>query len=35
MPMTFLMNLPGWHATLNTGQIDFLQTCWGDLEVYV
>lgn len=35
MPMTFLMNLPGWHATLHMGQIDFLQTCWGDQEVYV
>ena len=35
MPMTFLMGLPGWHATLHTGQIDFLQTCWGDEKVYV
>jgi hypothetical protein len=35
MPMTRLMNLPGWHATLHTGQIDYLQTCWGDQEVYV
>jgi hypothetical protein len=35
MPMTFLMNLPGWHATLHAGQIDYLQTCWGDQEVYV
>ena len=35
MPMTFLMNLPGWHATLHTGQIDFLQTCWDDQEIYV
>lgn len=35
MPMTFLMKLPGWHATLHTGQIDYLQTCWGDDEVYV
>lgn len=35
MPMTFLMNLPGWHATLHTGQIDYLQTCWDDQEVYV
>lgn len=34
VPMTRLMNLPGWHATLHTGQIDFLQTCWGDQEVY-
>lgn len=35
MPMTFLMNLPGWHATLHMGQIDFLQTCWDDQEIYV
>lgn len=34
VPMTRLMNLPGWHATLHTGQIDYLQTCWGDEEVY-
>src|SRR5689334_6575986 len=24
MPMTRLMHLPGWHATLHTGQIDYL-----------
>ncbi|MEI7578151.1 MAG: DinB family protein [Armatimonadota bacterium] len=35
MPMRFLMKLPGWHATLHTGQIDYLQTCWDDQEVYV
>lgn len=35
MPMTRLMALPGWHATLHTGQIDFLQTCWDDQEIYV
>lgn len=35
MPMTQLMKLPGWHATLHTGQIDYLQTCWGDQKVYV
>jgi hypothetical protein len=35
MPMTFLMTLPGFHATLHAGQIDFLQTCWDDQEVYV
>lgn len=35
MPMSFLMGLPGFHATLHMGQIDFLQTCWGDQEVYV
>ncbi len=35
MPMARLMSLPGWHATLHTGQIDYLQTCWGDEKVYV
>ena len=35
MPMRQLINLPGWHATLHLGQIDYLQTCWGDQEVYV
>ena len=34
-PMTWLMKLPGWHATLHTGQIDYLQTCWDDQEIYV
>ncbi len=34
MPMSRLMRLPGWHATLHAGQIDFLQTCWDDQEVY-
>ena len=35
MSMSFLLTLPGWHAVLHTGQIDFLQTCWGDHEIYV
>ncbi|MEQ1821122.1 MAG: DinB family protein [Fimbriimonadaceae bacterium] len=35
MPMTQLMALPGWHATLHAGQIDYLQTCWGDQQIYV
>lgn len=34
MPMTFLMNLPGIHAICHAGQIDYLQTCWGDQEVH-
>lgn len=34
MPMAFLMNLPGVHAHTHTGQIDYLQTCWGDHEVH-
>ena len=35
MPMSFLINLPAMHADWHTGQIDFLQTCWGDQEIYV
>lgn len=35
MPMRFVVALPGWHATLHTGQIDFIQTCYGDQEIYV
>lgn len=35
IPMTRLMMFAGWHATLHTGQIDFLQTCWDDQEIYV
>ncbi len=35
MPMKQLMGLAGWHATLHAGQIDYLQTCWGDHEIYV
>ena len=35
MSMKWLINLPGWHATLHAGQIDFLQTCWDDQEIYV
>jgi len=35
MSMIWVMGLPGWHATLHTGQIDYLQTCWDDQEIYV
>lgn len=35
MPMKQLMGLPGWHATLHAGQIDYLQTCWGDQQIYL
>lgn len=35
IPMSHLMKLPGWHATLHLGQIDYLQTCWDDQEIYV
>lgn len=33
MPMTFLMELPWMHAISHAGQIVYLQTCWGDLEI--
>jgi len=29
------LGLPGWHATLHLGQIDYLQTCWDDQKIYV
>lgn len=35
MPMAQLMGLAGFHAILHTGQIDYLQTCWDDQQVYV
>ncbi len=35
MPMKQLMGLPGFHATLHAGQIDYLQTCWDDQQVYL
>lgn len=35
MPMKQLMDLPGWHAILHVGQIDYLQTCWDDQHIYV
>jgi hypothetical protein len=34
MPISFLINLPAMHADWHTGQIDFLQTCWDDQEIY-
>lgn len=34
MPMTLLMKMPGIHAHSHTGQIEYLQTCWGDQEVH-
>ncbi len=35
IPMKQVMALPGWHATLHLGQIDYLQTCWDDQMIYV
>ncbi len=34
-PFLFFMTIPSVHLTLHTGQIDYLQTCWGDQEVYI
>ncbi len=31
-PMPFFMNLPGIHMGNHAAQIDYLQTCWGDLD---
>lgn len=33
-PFVFFMTIPSVHLVLHTGQIDYLQTCWGDQEVY-
>lgn len=35
LPMAHLMGMAGFHATLHTGQIDYLQTCWDDQQVYI
>jgi len=35
MSMKQLIDLPAWHATLHLGQIDYLQTCWDDQQIYV
>ncbi len=35
MPMTQVITLPAMHTHLHCGQIDYLQTCWGDHTVYV
>jgi hypothetical protein len=34
-PFTFFMILPAYHLDNHTGQIDYLQTCWGDQEVHL
>jgi hypothetical protein len=33
-PFTFFLNLPAIHLETHESQIDYLQTCWGDLEVH-
>jgi hypothetical protein len=35
IPMRQFICIPGMHANLHTGQIDYLQTCWDDQQVYV
>ena len=32
--MTFFMFLPARHTDNHACQIDFLQTCWGDLDIH-
>ena len=34
-PMAFFMNIPGSHADSHAAQIDYLQTCWGDLDMHM
>jgi len=33
--MRWVIDLPTIHANLHCGQIDFIQTCWNDQEIYV
>lgn len=35
MTMLQVIGLPAFHATVHCGQIDFLQTCWDDQEIYL
>jgi hypothetical protein len=30
----FLVRLPAFHTETHAGQIDYLQTCWGDQQMY-
>ena len=34
-PFKFFLTLPAMHLENHDGQIDYLQTCWGDLEVHL
>ncbi len=34
-PFTFFMTIPAIHLYGHAAQIDYLQTCWGDLEVHL
>ena len=33
-PFIFFLTLPAMHLEKHGAQIDYLQTCWGDLEVH-
>jgi hypothetical protein len=33
-PFLFFMTIPANHLLGHAGQLDYLQTCWGDLEVH-
>jgi hypothetical protein len=34
-PFIFFLTLPALHLEKHAAQIDYLQTCWGDLEVHL
>ncbi|MDE2125218.1 MAG: DinB family protein [Armatimonadetes bacterium] len=34
-PFKFFLTVPARHLEAHDGQIDYLQTCWGDLEVHL
>lgn len=34
-PFKFFLTLPAMHLEKHGAQIDYLQTCWGDLEVHL
>lgn len=34
-PFRFFLTLPAMHLETHGAQIDYLQTCWGDLEVHL
>lgn len=33
-PFAFFLDIPARHLFAHTAQIDYLQTCWGDMEVH-
>jgi hypothetical protein len=34
-PFKFFLTLPAMHLETHGAQIDYLQTCWGDMEVHL